>query len=304
MEYFKSNCILNNIFTINDTYGGLFWNTYYDNNRSNFTYCGIAGNYCSCCGHNISLYNTTNNCSLIIFPNNTEIFNRTYELVYLDKKINYTVKLLKSVDSPTITYNCTNSLITCKNNNGTNVNIYLIINNTIVNDTNGDILNYYWNGNNNFTATCMINNTISSLNETENINCTNPILKYQNYLSTLFYIIIFIVSGLIIGIFISIISVLSIRRKRKKHVEEIESPPPSESNEEDISHDDTTSIHEPSPENHYFLSLTVVISIIHLFTTCVPQHNHSTHFPYLNHARHLNHVLHPSHARHPNLSST
>ncbi|WMZ41351.1 hypothetical protein [African swine fever virus] len=54
------------------------------------------------------------------------------------------------------------------------------------------------------------------------------------------------------------------------------------------------------PENHYFLSLTVVISIIHLFTTCVPQHNHSTHFPYLNRVLHPNHVRHPNHVLHLN----
>nr|QTP96367.1 hypothetical protein [African swine fever virus] len=48
------------------------------------------------------------------------------------------------------------------------------------------------------------------------------------------------------------------------------------------------------------LSLTVVISIIHLFTTCVPQHNHSTHFPYLNRVLHPNHVRHPNHVLHLN----
>lgn len=64
------------------------------------------------------MYNITNNCSLTIYPNNEKIFNSTYELIYMQYKINYTINLLLPVTSPTITYNNTKSLITCKKTMG------------------------------------------------------------------------------------------------------------------------------------------------------------------------------------------
>lgn len=168
----------------NNTQEGVFWNFYnnsFNNSFNNIATCGKVFNICSCSNnYNTSLYkyNITDNCSLTILSYDKKIFNTTFQIVYSINKINYTIKSLIPVTSPIITFNKTNSLITCKKDNGTNTNIYLEINNTIVQHTNESILNYYYNCSlyNNFTATCIINNTINSSNSTQIIDCTNTLL--------------------------------------------------------------------------------------------------------------------------------
>ncbi|KAI5942521.1 T-cell surface antigen CD2 isoform X1 [Manis javanica] len=130
----------------------------------------------------------------------------------------FVLKILEMVSQPEISWNCTNTTLTCKVTNGTDSQLQLYLNGSNVTKNNQTIITYKWPTKWKALFKCTASNKISEKTSTVTISCTEKGLDV--------YLIIGIcIGGTILILFVSLLIFYNSKRKRqssRRNDEELE----------------------------------------------------------------------------------
>ncbi|KAK2499094.1 hypothetical protein MC885_011242 [Smutsia gigantea] len=136
----------------------------------------------------------------------------------------FVLKILEMVSQPEISWNCSNTTLTCKVTNGTDSQLQLYLNGSNVTKNNQMIITYKWPTKWKALFKCTASNKISEKTSTVTISCTETRLDV--------YLIIGIcIGGVILILFVSLLIFYTSKRKRqssRRHDEELEIRDPTE----------------------------------------------------------------------------
>ncbi|XP_036780365.1 T-cell surface antigen CD2 isoform X2 [Manis pentadactyla] len=94
----------------------------------------------------------------------------------------FVLKILEIVSQPEISWNCTNTTLTCKVTNGTDSQLQLYLNGSNVTKNNQTIITYKWSTKWKALFKCTASNKISEKTSTVTISCTDEELEIRDHI--------------------------------------------------------------------------------------------------------------------------